>query len=47
MQNNSVDIFALSKTLENSVKRLETKNEDHLKRVVQTELKANSTMVEV
>jgi len=34
MQNNSVDIFALSKTLENSIKKLEAKNEEHLKRVV-------------
>jgi hypothetical protein len=41
MQNNSVDVFALSKSIENSIKKIEFKNDEHLKRVVQTEIKAS------
>jgi urease accessory protein UreF len=40
-------VFALSKSLESSIRKIELKNEEHLKRAVQTELKVNSTQVEV
>lgn len=40
-------MFALSKSLESSIRKIELKNEEHLKRAVQTELKVNSTQVEV
>lgn len=40
-------MFALSKSLENSIRKIEVKNEEQLKRAVQTELKVNSTQVEV
>lgn len=40
-------MFALSKSLESSIRKIELKNEEHLKRAVQTELKVHSTQVEV
>ena len=40
-------MFALSKSLESSIRKIELKNEEHLKRAVQTELKVNSTQIEV
>jgi hypothetical protein len=42
-----VDVFALSKSLEKSINKIELKNEEHLKRVIQVENKVNGTHQEV
>ena len=40
-------MFALSKSLEKSINKIELKNEEHLKRVIQVENKVNGTHQEV
>ncbi len=42
-----MDVFALSKSLEKSINKIELKNEEHLKRVIQVENKVNGTHQEV
>lgn len=46
-QSNAVDVFALKNNIESQIKKIELKNEEHLKRVIQTEVKINGTQQEV